>query len=273
MNFKAFKMDGLGNDFLIIDNRDQKISLNYDQILKLSNRKNNIGFDQLIYIENSDNADAELKYFNSDGKKADACGNGNRCVADILIKEKKKDKVTFKVGSFLHYGKINPDNLVSVLMPKPTNKLSEIPVSNDVKNNPLKLKVKENLFEGHLLNIGNPHIVFFKKISDSDLTDIGPIIEHHKYFPDRINVTFADIQDKKNIKVNVWERGAGKTLACGTAACATAFVAAQTSKSENPVNIHFQKGHLKKEIQPNKSILMTGPVSEPQKIEVNLNED
>jgi diaminopimelate epimerase len=158
-------------------------------------------------------------------------------------------------------------------MPKPTNKLSEIPVSNDVKNNPLKLKVKENLFEGHLLNIGNPHIVFFKKISDSDLTDIGPIIEHHKYFPDRINVTFADIQDKKNIKVNVWERGAGKTLACGTAACATAFVAAQTSKSENPVNIHFQKGHLKIEIQPNKSILMTGPVSEPQKIEVNLNED
>ena len=90
MNFKAFKMDGLGNDFLIIDNRNQKINLNSNQILELSNRKNGIGFDQLIYIENSDEADAEIKYFNSDGKKADACGNGNRCISDILIKEKKK---------------------------------------------------------------------------------------------------------------------------------------------------------------------------------------
>ena len=86
MNFKAFKMDGLGNDFLIIDNRNQKINLNSSQILELSNRKNGIGFDQLIYIENSDEADAEIKYFNSDGKKADACGNGNRCISDILIK-------------------------------------------------------------------------------------------------------------------------------------------------------------------------------------------
>ena len=158
MNFKALKMDGLGNDFLIIDNRDQKIYLNQDQILKLSDKKNNIGFDQLIYIENSNDADAELKYFNSDGRRADACGNGNRCVADILIKEKKKDKVIFKVGKFLHYGKINQDNLVSILMPKPTNKLSDIPVSDEVKDNPLKLKVKENLFEGYLLNVGNPHL-------------------------------------------------------------------------------------------------------------------
>ena len=88
MKFKAFKMDGLGNDFLIIDNRNQKISLNPEQILKLSNREKGIGFDQLIYIENSTQADAEIKYFNSDGQMADACGNGNRCISDILIKEK-----------------------------------------------------------------------------------------------------------------------------------------------------------------------------------------
>ena len=89
MKFKAFKMDGLGNDFLIIDNRNQKISLIPEQILKLSNREKGIGFDQLIYIENSTQADAEIKYFNSDGQMADACGNGNRCISDILIKEKK----------------------------------------------------------------------------------------------------------------------------------------------------------------------------------------
>ena len=102
--------------------------------------------------------------------------------------------------------------------------------------------------------------------------EIGPIIENHKYFPDRVNVTFADIQDKKNIKVNVWERGAGNTLACGTAACAAAFIASQTGRVVNPVNIHFKRGHLIIEIQPDKNILMTGPVSEPKKIEVNLDD-
>ena len=126
MKFKAFKMDGLGNDFLIIDNRNQKISLNPEQILKLSNREKGIGFDQLIYIENSTQADAEIKYFNSDGQMADACGNGNRCISDILIKEKNRDNVTFKVNNFVHTGSKNIDNLINVIMPKPKIKLSEI---------------------------------------------------------------------------------------------------------------------------------------------------
>jgi len=270
MNFKAFKMDGLGNDFLIIDNRNQKINLNSSQILELSNRKNGIGFDQLIYIENSDEADAEIKYFNSDGKKADACGNGNRCISDILIKEKKKDNVTFKVNSFIHNGSRNIDNLISVLMPKPKLNLSEIPVSKDVKNNPIEIEVSDKKFLGHLINVGNPHIIFFNKISDEELLKIGPKIENLNYFPDRANVTFADVKNQENIEVNVWERGAGKTLACGTAACATAYVSVKLELVNNPVNIHFKYGHLQIKINADNTIMMTGPVSEKKEIEVNL---
>ena len=270
MKFKAFKMDGLGNDFLIIDNRNQKISLSPEQILKLSNREKGIGFDQLIYIENSTQADAEIKYFNSDGQMADACGNGNRCISDILIKEKNKEIITFKVNNYVHTGSKNTDNLINVIMPKPKVKLSDIPVTNDVKSNPFLIEINNKKFEGHLINVGNPHIVFFEKISDEELIKIGPQIENLKYFPDRINVTFANIKNRDDIEINVWERGAGKTLACGTAACATAYIASDLKLTKNPVNIHFQKGYLLIKINSDKTIAMTGPVSEKKEIEVNL---
>ena len=270
MKFKAFKMDGLGNDFLIIDNRNQKIILNSEQILKLSNRKTGIGFDQLIYIENSTEADAEIKYFNSDGQKADACGNGNRCVSDILIREKNKENITFKVNNFVHHGSKNNDNLIDVIMPKPNVNLSEIPVTNEVKKNPLIIEINNKRFEGHLINVGNPHIVFFEKISDKELLKIGPHIENLRYFPDRINVTFADVKNKNDIEINVWERGAGKTLACGTAACATAYIASDLKITNNPVNIHFKKGYLLIKVNSDKTIKMSGPVSEKKEIEVIL---
>ena len=268
MNFKALKMNGLGNDFLIIDNRNQSIKLSEEDIIKLSDRTNSIGFDQLIMIRNSTTADADIDYFNSDGKIANACGNGNRCVADILMNEKKTKEVHFNVGSFTHLGTRSDDNLISIVMPQPNNELKKIPVTDEVQTNPLTIEVEGYKLEGHLLNVGNPHIVVFQEISDLELTKIGPIIENYKFFPDRINVTFAKIEDSGNIKVNVWERGAGKTLACGTAACATGFIATELKLSRNPVNIHFEKGFLKILINENKTITMTGPVSDQKIIEV-----
>ena len=155
-------------------------------------------------------------------------------------------------------------------MPQPNNELNKIPVTDEVQTNPLTIEVEGYKLEGHLLNVGNPHIVVFQEISDLELTKIGPIIENYKFFPDRINVTFAKIEDSENIKVNVWERGAGKTLACGTAACATGFIATELKLSRNPVNIHFEKGFLKILINENKTITMTGPVSDQKIIEVRV---
>jgi len=270
MIFKALKMDGLGNDFLIIDNRSQSINLKPEQIQKLSNRENGIGFDQLISIENSEQNDAEIKYFNSDGKTANACGNGNRCVSDILLSETTNETVNFKVGNFIHLGKKISEGVMEVSMPKPTQVLHNIPVTSEVNENPVKIEIKQKKLTGHLVNVGNPHIIFFEAISDEKLKEMGPLIENHQIFPDRTNVTFADIKDKNNIHVNVWERGAGKTLACGTAACATAFVAISSDLANDPVNIHFKLGFLKIRINQDKTLLMQGPISQRQEISVEI---
>ncbi len=269
MNFNAYKMDGLGNDFLIIDNRSQNISLSDTQIKKLADRKNNIGFDQVIYIHKGHEF-PEVKYFNSDGKPASECGNGNRCVAKILMNEKGNDKVEFKVGNKTHIAKKNDQKLISVDMGKATYDLKKIPVSNEVKNNPIKLDILNHNLDGYLVNVGNPHIIFFKKVENEDLVKLGPKIENHHFFPDRINVTFAEVLDKKNIRVNVWERGAGQTLACGTAACAVAHIAIDQKLSDNPVNIHFKMGALTIQLDQSKNIIMTGPVSEQIEISVTI---
>ena len=270
MNFKALKMDGLGNDFLIIDKRKFDINLAQDQIKKLSDRNMGIGFDQLISIEKSNSANAEIKYFNSDGKFANACGNGNRCVTDILLKETGNSVVKFKVGSFLHEGKKISDKMIQVSMPQPVQSLEKIPVTNEVKENPVKIKILEDEYLGHLVNVGNPHIVIFEKISVEKIKNVGPMIEKFKYFPDRVNVTFADIKDNENISVNVWERGAGKTLACGTAACATAFIAITKGLTKNPTKIHFDQGYLDIGIKEDKTLVMTGPISDQKEIEVQI---
>mgnify|MGYP001354433016 CR=1 FL=1 len=135
-------------------------------------------------------------------------------------------------------------------------KLKKIPVTDEVQTNPLTIEVEGYKLEGHLLNVGNPHIIFFQEISDLELTKIGPIIENYKFFPDRINVTFAKIEDSGNIKVNVWERGAGKTLACGTAACATAVAAYKSKLTESKVRVSLPGGDLN--IEYNEDIIMSG---------------
>ena len=268
MIFKAYKMDGLGNDFLIIDNRKVKVDLNEKDIQKLSNRKNGIGFDQLIYIEKK-NLDLEVKYFNSNGRFADACGNGNRCVAKFLMDETKKNTVRFYVGKKVHDAKLISEKIVSISMGKVNYNLEKIPVSNEVDTNPLKIKLKDFCEEGHLINIGNPHIIFLRDISDQDFENIGPQIENHKYFPNGINVTFVNLNNDNDIKIKTWERGAGKTLSCGTAACVTGHLLIKKKLANNPVKINFLLGSI--EIKNNlEEIIMTGPVSDIKKINVKI---
>jgi diaminopimelate epimerase len=269
MNFKAYKMDGLGNDFLIIDNRKQKIHLNKDQIQKLANREKNIGFDQLIYIEKNSNKENLLRFFNSDGDKAEACGNGNRCIASLLMEENKKDNIDFYVNQKKHSAFKNK-NLISVNMGKPTYELSKIPVSKEISSNPYLLEIEGKKLKGYLINVGNPHIIFFDKIHEDQLKMIGPKIENYKFFPDRINVSFAEIKNKNQIILRVWERGAGMTLACGTAACATGYVAIDHHICNNPLEIVFKRGSLNISLDDSKNIIMSGPVSDIQTLEVEI---
>ena len=272
MDIKAFKMDGLGNNFLIIDRRKKSISIDKNKIIELGKR-DNIGFDQLIFIDEIDNEDPSynpITIFNSDGQKVEACGNGSRCVAKILCDEEKKEGAVIVTTNRILKAKKISENSIRLAMGEPIFDWKKIPLSKDINHKKINLKVDDLEFkDGFAVNVGNPHIVFF--VDDCfkyDLRKIGPLIENHELFPEKVNVTFAQVKDTKNILVNVWERGAGLTKACGTAACATGVVAFEKKLTGNNTNIHFRDGFLN--IKYNGIISMTGPVSNIKEININL---
>ena len=274
MDIKAFKMDGLGNDFVIIDNRRKATNLSKEQIIKISDR-DFIGCDQLILIENDNNADAQLKFYNSDGGESGACGNGTRCVAELLGKEKNKNTITLTTLSGHLKSHILGEKLVSTEIGLGRTKWNEIPLSEELETKNLNIKIVDSnnneFFGGTAVNVGNPHIIFFVEDNEKfEIEKIGPEIENHKLFPEKCNVTIATIVNKELIKVKVWERGAGLTKACGTAACATAYAANQARLVSNKVDIEFSTGRLTISIDENKSIHMKGPVSDIKEINIEI---
>ena len=274
MNFKAYKMDGLGNDFVIIDNRTDEIKLSSDQIIKICNRSF-IGCDQLIIMNHSDRSDADLIFYNSDGSESGACGNGTRCVAYLISEENNKKEIILRTKSGVLNSKILDKNLVETVIGIAKTEWKEIPISQkmDTKNLNLKItdKNKNEYFGGTAVNVGNPHAIFFvDKLENFNLKDIGPNLEINKLFPDRCNITLAEIKDSKKIFVKVWERGAGLTKACGSAACATAFASKINGLTGNEVDIEFELGNLSISINKNNSIKMKGAVSNIKSIEINL---
>ena len=274
MDFKAFKMDGLGNDFVIIDNRQKTNELSKEQIIKICDR-NFIGCDQLILIEKDETTDARLKFFNSDGGESGACGNGTRCVADLISKEKDNKTIVLTTLSGNLKSKILGDNLVTTEIGNARTKWNEIPLSDELNTKNLNIKINDlnnNEHSGGIaVNVGNPHVVFFvDEITNFDISKIGPQIENHKMFPEKCNVTIAKVINKNLIKVKVWERGAGLTKACGTAACATAFAGLLNKLTDNNTDIKFESGKLSIFIDDKNSIHMKGPVSDIKKISVKL---
>ena len=274
MEFKAFKMDGLGNDFVIIDNRSNNVELTRDQIIRICDRKF-IGCDQLIFVNKSNKGDAEMEFYNSDGSISGACGNGTRCVAFLIFKETDKKVVELFVGSNQLKSKILENSEVETIIGVPKTHWKDIPMSEnlDTKNLGIEISDKNNSSSkgGIAVNVGNPHVIFFvDNIDDFDLKKIGPLVENNKLFPEKCNFTLANKIGNNHYKVKVWERGAGLTKACGTAACATA-VAANLEKLENSsTEIEFGLGKLIINIDQDKKIHMRGPVSEIKEIKINI---
>ena len=271
MELNAYKMDGLGNDFIIIDRRESSINLTKEKIIELGDRSN-IGFDQIIFIDKKKESSFPLKIFNSDGGEVSACGNGSRCVAYLLGKNLNTKEVKLRTNNRVLNAKIVENLKVELEMGKPLFSFEDIPLSKTINPADVSLKINDKTFSnGFCVNVGNPHIIFFvKNCFDYDLKILGPKIENHDLFPEKTNVTFAEVIDKNNIKVNVWERGAGLTKACGTAACASAVAALKKSLVNNNVNINFSEGILNIEVDKNDNIFMTGPVSEIKKIYLKL---
>ena len=274
MEFKAFKMDGLGNDFVIIDQRHDQFELTKDQIKKICNR-NFIGCDQLILIKENRKFDAELEFYNSDGSESGACGNGTRCVAYFLSKENKKDIIEVYTSSGNLKSKIFDKKIVETQIGVPKTKWNEIPISKNLDTINLNIKIvdknNKEFIGGTAINVGNPHVIFcVKNLEDFDIKKIGPEIEKHNLFPEKCNVTIAQVINKSLIKVKVWERGAGLTKACGTAACAAAAAGKINGLTGSKTEIAFPLGNLSILIDDKNSIHMTGPVSEIKEIEVEV---
>ena len=264
---KAFRMDGLGNKFIIVDRRNDLVNISKEKIVhlgKLESFHRDIGFDQIIFIEKEVDKVFPITIYNSDGNEVSACGNGSRCIAYLLGKDLNIKKIRLKTNNRLLDAKIVGDLSVELSMGKPIFEWDKIPLSKKIDHSDITLIIDGKIFSnGFSLNVGNPHVIFFvRDCFENDLKILGPKIENHELFPEKTNVTFAQIDNKNNITVNVWERGAGLTKACGTAACATAVAATIKKLTENNINIKFKEGNLNIKIDKDLNIFMRGPVSD-----------
>ena len=265
----TYRMNGLGNNFLIIDRRKNNLEINKDKIVTLASKKS-IPFDQLITLEKKEEKIFPIKIFNPDGIEVSACGNGARCIAYLISQENRQKNILIKTKERLLSAEVVGKQNVKINMGKPKFGWKEIPLKENMDTKQINIDfLKKKYGYGFCLNVGNPHVVFFvKDCSKIDIKKLGPKIENYRLFPERTNVTFAQVLDKKNIKVNVWERGAGQTKACGTAACAVGVAAFKKNLVDKNLHIHFKEGYL--QINTREEIFMTGPVSEVKKEDIDI---
>ena len=265
----AYRMDGLGNNFVIIDRRKNALEISKDNIVSIANKKI-VPFDQLITLEKEEKNTFPIKIYNPDGIEATACGNGARCIAYLIFQENKQKNISIKTKERVLSAEVVGKQNVKINMGKPKFGWEEVPLSESMNTKQVSIDLleKEHM-SGFCLNVGNPHIIFFvEDCSKIDIKKLGPKIENYRFFPERTNVTFAQVLDKKNIKVNVWERGAGQTKACGTAACAVTVAASIKGLTDKSLQVHFKEGNL--QIDYKEEIFMAGPVSEVKKINLDI---
>ncbi|WP_338608442.1 diaminopimelate epimerase [Pelagibacterium nitratireducens] len=261
------KMNGLGNDFVVLDARAQKIALSRQQIVAISDRANGIGCDQLIVMEPDtvEGVDVFMRIYNAEGGEVDACGNATRCIAALVADETGTNAITIRTNAGILATRTEGD-MVTADMGVPRFGWEQIPLAEpfsdttgiELQIGPIDAPI---LHTPSVVNVGNPHAIFWVKDLDAhDLAKFGPLLENHPIFPERANITLAQVISDDRIKVKVWERGAGLTLACGTAACATAVAAARKGLTGRKVTIELPGGPLDIEWRvSNDHILMTGP--------------
>ncbi|RED48126.1 diaminopimelate epimerase [Aestuariispira insulae] len=256
------KMHGLGNDFVVIDNRHGQWSLTTDQVRLVSDRRFGVGCDQLIIMEAVEgDADLFMRIYNPDGSESGACGNATRCVASLAMKERGLDQVLIKTRRGNLHATAAEAGDITVDMGNALIDWRDVPLSEemDTLSLPIQLGSLENPVA---VGMGNPHCVFFVEDADSlPLEKLGPQVEHHPLFPERTNVELATIRPNGSIRLRVWERGAGKTLACGSGACATLVAAVRRGLSARQAEIELDGGVLKMQWLENGHVLMTGAVA------------
>lgn len=246
------KMNGLGNDFVVFDARETPVRLGAGEIAAIGDRTTGIGFDQMIVVEPSPlGVDAFMRIYNRDGSQVDACGNATRCIGRLLMEEKDVDRATIETNAGLLKAFAGESEArVTVDMGEPRLEWQEIPLAEEFRDTrAIELQVgpidAPVLHSPAVVNMGNPHAIFFVDDIDAyDLERFGPLLEHHPVFPERANITLAQITGENEIRARVWERGVGLTRACGTAACATGVAAARKRLTGRRVTVTLPGGPL-----------------------------
>ena len=248
------KMHGLGNDFVVIDARQGADPVTPALARAVGDRHRGVGFDQLAVILPTEGADFRLEFWNSDGSKAGACGNATRCVADLMMRDLGKTEVTLVTARGPLVALRRADGLVSVNMGPPLLESAAIPVAAD----PMALPIAGDPVA---VGMGNPHCIFFVPDAEAvDVAALGPGIEHHPLFPERTNVEFASLLAPDHLRMRVWERGAGITLACGSGTCATAVAAHLRGLTGRRVTVDVDGGRLEIDWRDD-GVWMTGPTA------------
>ena len=250
------KMHGAGNDFVIIDSRGRGAVVTEDLARALGDRNRGVGFDQLAEIRSSDEADFALDFWNNDGSRAGACGNATRCVCDYVMRKTGGDAVTLTTTRGELRAVRGADGRVSVNMGHPQRNWCDVPLAREVDLLHLPLAG-----DPVAVGMGNPHCVFFVPDAGAvDLAGVGPQWEHDALFPERTNVEFAHLIGPDHLRMRVWERGAGITLACGSGACATAVAAHLRGLTRRQVKLEMDGGVLEVDWRED-GVWLSGPVA------------
>ncbi len=267
-NVKYLKMNGLGNDFVVLDGRKNALKPSSDQVRWIADREQGIGCDQLIIMDAPKSAPSDIfvRIFNSDGGEVEACGNAMRCVAALLAKETGRSSFIIETRAGILSAKVNGE-VVTVDMGKPKFDWQLIPLSEefgDTRGIELQIGPIDNpvLHTPSVVNVGNPHAIFWvnKDPNEYDLERFGPLLENHPIFPERANISLAQVLSRKRVKIVIWERGGGLTKACGTAACAVVAAGARKQILERKITVNLPGGNLGLEWrQSDDHILMSGP--------------
>jgi diaminopimelate epimerase len=258
------KMHGLGNDFVVIDAISQDVSLTSEQIRKLADRHFGIGCDQVLLVERPRGAaDFRYRIFNADGGEVEQCGNGARCFVHFVRAHglADKDEITVETAGGTIRPRIEADGRVTVDMGVPRFAPREIPFSAERESLRYELLVGDTTVTIGAVSMGNPHAVTqVDSVRDAPVATLGPLIERHPRFPNRVNAGFMEVVTPRHIRLRVHERGAGETLACGTGACAAVAIGRRWGLLEESVNVELPGGNLTIRWQgDNNPVWMTGP--------------
>ncbi len=264
MSARAFvKMHGLGNDFVVVDARDDPFPLDEGGARRIADRRTGVGCDQLLIIEPPSNgrADVFMRIRNHEGGEVAACGNGTRCVAALVMEQEGRDSLVVETNAGLLRAERAGEAAVAVDMGEPGLTWEEIPVAREM--DPLRLELARGpLADPVGVSMGNPHAVFFVAEAEAvDLAALGPALEHDPIFPERANIGVAQLTGENRLRLRVWERGVGLTRACGTGACAAAVAAHLRGLAGRRLEVRLDGGPLAIDWRMNNRVVMTGPVA------------